>query len=145
MKLKVYFLHIDNSKESLKMELYDDVDIYKAFEKEDGDGDETGSWSNSVYLITDYKGNVLYKSFEEQKMYGSTNSWEMQYRFQHLDKEGIIKKLNERSEKEKEAKKQLKQNFLKRMMKSKYIKVFTDEILAEMECYIGKALWKSKN
>ena len=38
--------------------------IQDAFEQEDGDGDETGSWENQIILITDNKGNILFDPFD---------------------------------------------------------------------------------
>lgn len=42
-----------------------EVDMYRQFEDEDGDGDETGSWSRSILYIIGSKGTVLYDSQKE--------------------------------------------------------------------------------
>lgn len=48
-----------SGKNTITKEIFSHKDIDKAFEKEDGDGDETGSWSKSIFLITDESGTIL--------------------------------------------------------------------------------------
>lgn len=40
------------SKNFLKSEMFDHANIEQAFAKEDGDGDDSGSWSRQIKLIT---------------------------------------------------------------------------------------------
>ena len=79
MKIKVYFLYnstkvdyndydedIDDYRpttthtKSIEVQEIESKNIERAFSLEDGDGDECGSYSNNIFLITDEKGSVLW-------------------------------------------------------------------------------------
>ena len=47
-------------RKELEMKQFSTDNIQKAFDEEDGDGDETGSWSKGILLITNEKGTILY-------------------------------------------------------------------------------------
>lgn len=44
----------------VEIEHFEHQDINKAFDKEDGDGDDCGSWSRNIIMVTDEKNNLLW-------------------------------------------------------------------------------------
>ncbi len=56
-----------NQYKKIRVVDYDLKFIGKAFEKEDGDGDDTGSYADQIILITDNKGAVYYDLFKDDR------------------------------------------------------------------------------
>ncbi len=48
------------SSNKVEIKTFNHKDIQKAFDEEDGDGDECGSWSRNIIMITDEKNKMLW-------------------------------------------------------------------------------------
>ena len=68
-----YWRHESSSK--IETKAFPSDKIEDAFNEQDGDGDDSGSWSKDIFLITKQDGTILYNPYGKHAKLCQTTEW----------------------------------------------------------------------